>query len=179
MSTRAPGRGTKISFLPLVLTIGVVFLPTCKCSDPDTFPRKSTCTPEQSWSSNAKCVDVMLESDLQWFQGYTIESGIPAHDFCRAFFDSRGSARDMSCRKPNAYRKVACRSLGVRDGASCFVCDGRNDDERHHHLRAFLGDCSLGLSINAVNVELSQSMCDVTTSSLCGANPKNKTSSDE
>jgi hypothetical protein len=113
-----------------------------------------------------------LESDLQWFEGYTIESGVPTREFCRSFFNASGPARDKSCSKPTAFKKMACTGLGVRDGASCFVCDGKSDDERHHHLRAFLDDCSLGLSIKAVNVELSGSMCDTKLSSLCGASPK-------
>lgn len=178
MLTRVLGRLTRASLLPVVIMM--VVLPTCKCSPPSTSPPKSTthprstCTPEQAWSSNAKCVDVALESDLQWFQGYTIESGVPTREFCRSFFDWTGSARDNSCTNPNAYKKVACRSLGIRDSASCFVCGGRNEDDHHYHLRAFPRDCSLGLSINAVNIELNQSMCDVTTSPLCNAPKKTK-----
>lgn len=181
MPTRNLVTRTRLSLLPLALatTAGFLLLPTCKCSAPDTFPRKGTCTPVQAWSSNAQCVDVILESDLQWFQGYTIESGVPTRDFCRPFFNSPGPARDSSCTKPNAYKKVACKTLGIREGASCFICDGASGDERQHHLRAFLDDCSLGLSIKAVNVELSQSMCDATAAPLCGTKPKAKTDGQE
>lgn len=174
-TTRKPmrllSRKTTARLLPVLLTMGsAVHLSACKCGATTSTPRRASCTPTQDWASKAQCAEVTIASDIQWFEGYTLEAGVPRHTFCRSFLDSSGKAKNKSCGGTSSYQRVPCTDFGIRGDVSCFACSQRSEDEQHQHLRAFAPDCSLGLTVDTINTAIGPSACDATLSALCAKN---------
>jgi hypothetical protein len=136
------------------------------CKEKPEFPRDSPCEPTKPWVGKGNCVDVTLESSLQYFSGYTAEAGKPSKEFCQSFVSEKPK-RTATCGNPSGYGKVPCRPLGVRGDATCFVCSERAGDESHSHLRAFSADCLQGVTIDTTEIDLTPPMCMMTGSALC------------